>query len=402
MKKIAILIDQNGDGGGIHVENYIIQSLINKYSDVFEIIYKSYDWDFINKTINSLKNENIKLILDLNYWPISYNLIRYLKRDFRIDGLSFLLGESYYYAKKLKVKSAVLLQGMGLHKTKLGIPYNLLRYLKIRKSFPIDIFLSLKNKLVYTIYKGIRENLISDFIKHSNIIQRIYGVSQGQLESLRLSSSKKAIVIDPPFAIEREILTKRRESDEKKDYLAFYARLIPLKGILEVPYIVKEIIERTGYKELKTLVMGKFPNDDLKKFFFSIVSELKLEDNIVYKGYLPRDELFDIISRARCIIYPSHEDSFSLSMLEAIILGTPVVAYDIPGPRSVYGGLSAVRFVNEYDIKSMAIEVSKILKLSDDEYNSIISNDKINKFIEKYTNSDLVAEKYYMDLTSLL
>ncbi|ADX84929.1 glycosyltransferase family 4 protein [Saccharolobus islandicus] len=369
---------------------------------MFEIIYKSYDWDFINKTINSLKNENIKLILDLNYWPISYNLIRYLKRDFRIDGLSFLLGESYYYAKKLKVRSAVLLQGMGLHKTKLGIPYNLLRYLKIRKSFPIDIFLSLKSKLIYTIYKGIRENLISDFIKHSNIIQRIYGVSQGQLESLRLSSSKKAIVIDPPFAIEREILTKRRESDEKKDYLAFYARLIPLKGILELPYIVKEIIERTGYKELKTLVMGKFPNDDFKKFFFSIVSELKLEDNIVYKGYLPRDELFDIISRARCIIYPSHEDSFSLAMLEAIVLGTPVVAYDIPGPRSVYGGLSAVRFVNEYDIKSMAIEVSKILKLSDDEYNSIISNDKINKSIEKYTNSDLVAEKYYMDLTSLL
>jgi len=43
-------------------------------------------------------------------------------------------------------------------------------------------------------------------------------------------------------------------------------------------------------------------------------------------------------------------------------MGTPVVAYDISGPKSVYNGLSAVKFVEEFNIKSMATEVVKIQK----------------------------------------
>lgn len=158
----------------------------------------------------------------------------------------------------------------------------------------------------------------------------------------------------------------------------------------------------SGYKELKIVVMGKFPDDNLKAIFFEIVKRLQLEDNIIYKGYLTsREELFNMVSEARCMIYPTHEDSFSLAILESITVGTPVVAYDIPGPKSVYSGLSAVKFVEEYNIKLMATEVTKILTMNDDEYNSLIFNDKMDKFIEKHTDWDLVVERYYRDLMSL-
>jgi len=403
MVKIAVLVDYDSQGGSGYVKKQISSRLMQLYGDSIRIVYKTNDWNQINVTLKELKSENIKLIFDLNYWPINYYQVKSLKHNLKaITKLPYLLGESYYYAKKLKVKSAVLLQGMGLNALKFGLPYILIKYLKMKSELPIDIFLNTKNKFIYTVYKGLRESFISSFIKYSNAIHRIYGVSQGQLSSLGLAKSKKATVIDPPLAVEKELLSKRKDVNEKKDYLVFYARLIPLKGILELPFIVKEVITLSGYKELKVFIMGKFPVVDLKNFFFSIVNKLSLEENIVYKGYVSREELLNTVSEARCVVYPSHEDSFSLAILEAITMGTPVVAYDIPGPKSVYSGLSSVKFVDEFNIKSMATEVVKILKMTDDEYNSLIYNDKMDKFIEKYTDWDLVVERYYRDLMSLL
>lgn len=396
------MADSNLDfGGGEYVETKLLQGFKNKYTDSIHVIYKNHDWNFIINTLNNLKRTEIRLIFDLDYWPISYGQLKFIYHNFRMKEINFLLGESYYYAKKLKVRNAVLIQGAGLNKIKLGIPLNVLNYLKVKRNFPIDVFLNGKNKFYYILYKGIRESIISKIIKYSGTIARAYGVSKGQLDSLGLSKSKKARVMDPPLAVDKDLISKRKDYEKKKDYLVFYARLIPLKGILEIPYILKEIMWIGNNKELKLIIMGKFPNDSLKDLFFNLVKELRLEDNIVYKGFVPKDELLNIVSEAKCVVYPSHEDSFSLAILEALAVGTPVVAYDIPGPRSVFGDLSAVRFVEEFNIRHMAREVTNILRMKEDEYNSLIFNDKMEKFLEKHTNWDSVIENYYKDLMSL-
>jgi len=58
----------------------------------------------------------------------------------------------------------------------------------------------------------------------------------------------------------------------------------------------------------------------------------------VLAGFLPKEKYYETLARARALVYPSHSDSFSLVILESLAVGTPVVTYDIPGPRSVYGG----------------------------------------------------------------
>jgi glycosyltransferase involved in cell wall biosynthesis len=54
------------------------------------------------------------------------------------------------------------------------------------------------------------------------------------------------------------------------------------------------------------------------------------------------------------MIYPSHSDAFSLSILESLALGTSVVAYDIAGPKSVFTDLFAVKFSREFDVLGLA------------------------------------------------
>jgi hypothetical protein len=212
MVKIAVLVDYNAQSGGGYVEKQISNRLMQLYGDSIRIVYKMNDWNQINVTLKELKSEYIKLIFDLDYWPINYYQVKSLKHNLKANTkLPYLLGESYYYAKKLKVKSAVLLQSMGLNTLKFGLPYILIKYLKMKSELPIDIFLNTKNKFIYTVYKGLRESFISNFIKYSNAIHRIYGVSQGQLSSLGLAKSKKATVIDLPLAVEKELLSKRKE-----------------------------------------------------------------------------------------------------------------------------------------------------------------------------------------------
>ena len=101
------------------------------------------------------------------------------------------------------------------------------------------------------------------------------------------------------------------------------------------------------------------------------------------------EELYNEIGKSRVMIYPSHSDSFSLSVAQSISLKTPVVAYNIAGLK-IYNELKTVRLVNEFDYKAMASEVLKLLAVEDPTY---LFGDTELKFIEKHTWRN-VANQY--------
>jgi len=156
---------------------------------------------------------------------------------------------------------------------------------------------------------------------------------------------------------------RRHLISKKEDFAIFYARLNSSKGLIEIPYIAKKL-ERFGYK---LIVAGRFDNIGDKDRFFKICEEKRVK-NVEYVGYLPEDELFNLVSRAKVLVYPSHLDAFSLVILEALFLGCFVVAYDIPAIKSVYGGLKPVKLVREYDCREMVEMILKTLMISMKEY----------------------------------
>jgi len=68
-------------------------------------------------------------------------------------------------------------------------------------------------------------------------------------------------------------------------------------------------------------------------------------------GYRPIEEVYSTVAKAKVLIYPSHQDGFSLVVLDTLALGTSVVAYDIPAIRFVFSNLKPVRAVREYDVR---------------------------------------------------
>ena len=360
---------------------------------------------FLTCIVQDLRNNNYFLV-DLNYGPgLTYQDL--LRKDKSIqtmslfDRISLKLGEIVYLTRKTRTKGAVLLQGEGLTKIRLGLPITLLKneFYKLTKRFPVDVFLNFRSAIGYLKYKGIAEQLLITLIALNPRIVRIYGVSKGQLINLGIDHFKKSKALFPPFGIRKSFLQYNTAIVKKENYGIFWARHIPLKGILEIPYIIKEIVKEK--KDFLLRVAGKF-YEDMGKRFFDEVKKLGVENNIVYIGFLGEKELAEYIKHAKVFVYPTHEDATPVVILESVYFRTPVVTYDILGPKSVYKDVPIVKFVKEYDYKGMAKEALKILNMGDEEYYSFISDRRVDEFIEKFKDWKSIASQYYNDIMSLV
>jgi glycosyltransferase involved in cell wall biosynthesis len=68
--------------------------------------------------------------------------------------------------------------------------------------------------------------------------------------------------------------------------------------------------------------------------------KLGIENKVVFTGFVPREKRFEIVAKARLMLYPSHVDSFSYAVLESLHLGTPVWATEYQALEIYYSKCS--------------------------------------------------------------
>ncbi|BBG22915.1 glycosyltransferase family 4 protein [Sulfuracidifex tepidarius] len=208
----------------------------------------------------------------------------------------------------------------------------------------------------------------------------IASVSKGSLEWSGIDGD----VINPGNAFDSSLLKYRNRG--KEDYVVFWSRLNQDKGIREVPDIMRVINSK---RKAKLLLMGKFFDKYNEEIFWRKIK--KYDIDVEYLGFVDRDKLNDVVSKAKCLIYPSHVDGFSLVVLESLALGTPVVAYDIPTVKSVYSGLPGVTFVPEFDVKAVGEATLKFLQMDEAKYNDMMNDERLLEFLEIHSSWDNVA-----------
>jgi glycosyltransferase involved in cell wall biosynthesis len=67
------------------------------------------------------------------------------------------------------------------------------------------------------------------------------------------------------------------------------------------------------------------------------VEELGIATNIVLKGFLPEETKYEMIRRSKIYVNPGYVDTWGIAIAEAMACRVPVVAYDLPTYRTVYG-----------------------------------------------------------------
>ncbi|MCY4112337.1 MAG: glycosyltransferase family 4 protein [Chloroflexi bacterium] len=132
-------------------------------------------------------------------------------------------------------------------------------------------------------------------------------------------------------------------------------RLAASKGALDLIDAWQIVV--AGKRDAKLAVIGDGPDGEAMKDRIRIHG---LEGHVDFLGpILDTAEKFRWIGASRLFALPSHEESWSIAMAEAMALGVPVVAYDLPELLEVWG--DAFHAVPGGDIAAFGAAVSFLL-----------------------------------------
>lgn len=200
------------------------------------------------------------------------------------------------------------------------------------------------------------------------------------------------IALDPGTGFYPEELTLIRSLRgrviDKYEYDAIFpARLDPTKGLADLVLAIKMIVRsRSSFR----IVITGSGDPRVVSMLQRSIKRLGLERNVVLKGFMKREELFKMKRASKLMIYPSHIDSYSYSVAENLILGRPVVAYDIPALRVNYGGLEGIYLVREGDVEALAQKALEILETRD----VSVEEPRVKTFIDIAYEEKIILEKF--------
>jgi D-inositol-3-phosphate glycosyltransferase len=155
---------------------------------------------------------------------------------------------------------------------------------------------------------------------------RHYGATTGHVRVIPCGVDLKLFVPqDQQYA--REKLGLKRN----QPVLLFVGRLDPFKG----PDLLLRAATMMDEKAQIVIVGGKSTGDKEVKQLQELASQLKITKQVHFMGARPQHELPVIYSAADVTVIPSYHESFGLAAVESLACGTPVVATQAGGLKTV-------------------------------------------------------------------
>jgi len=171
---------------------------------------------------------------------------------------------------------------------------------------------------------------------------------------------------------------------EKKFDLITVGRLTPVKKIDQMVEVLKICRDRYGKKYTLNICGDAFvPSDqDYKNRILQQVREAKLEDQVIFSGMVPRQQLPGLLQQAKVFLFLVN-GGVGKACLEAIACGVPVVI-STPEASDFFGEELSSWFLCKKDSESVQAAIMKILEAPDEVYRNL-SMKANGLFLEKYT-----------------
>ena len=161
--------------------------------------------------------------------------------------------------------------------------------------------------------------------------RRLIAASEATRDDLRRFYGVDSIVVHHGVEPEFFALAERREDG---GYLLCASTTHPHKNHDRLLRVFQMLLrERPEMRLILTGVRG-FVVERVE----SLVRELQLERAVELKGWVPRDELYELFRRARGFVYPTRFEGFGLPVLEAMAAGVPLACSRIEPLQSIVAG----------------------------------------------------------------
>lgn len=201
-----------------------------------------------------------------------------------------------------------------------------------------------------------------------------YRVSNGII-STNESYRAKAVAVAPTYASKTFVVRNgpdtrrfhrrepRPELKRGRRYLAAYIGVMAVQDGVE--YIIRAIDELVHGRSFTDLIVYLIGDGDDQPRLKKLVSDLKLDDYVVFTGRIPDEPALEILSTADVFLSPDPQSplndvSTMTKVMEYMALGRPIVSFDLKEARYSAGG--SALFVHNNDATAFADGIIQILE----------------------------------------
>lgn len=179
-----------------------------------------------------------------------------------------------------------------------------------------------------------------------------------------LKLSKKPFICysgipDEQAILQENILTGIGLLPRNREFL-YVGRLVSYK---KVDAIIKALAKAYADKKFVLHIVGAGAE---KEKLQSLAEELDVDQNVVFHGQIPRDEVFELMKKCFCFTMVSEKETFGMVYIEAMLAGCVTIASKNGGVDGVIVNEENGYLSPEGDVDALA-EVYKNLELMSDE-----------------------------------
>ncbi|WP_033193908.1 glycosyltransferase [Methylomonas sp. MK1] len=156
-----------------------------------------------------------------------------------------------------------------------------------------------------------------------------------------------------------DLLVKNLEIEESQKIVAIVSALQPRKDHRTFLATAHEITSK--YKDVVFLIAGEGAEVYTKKIKRKI-ELLNLAPSVKLIGWWPEDNIYDLLAGVDVLVVSSEQESFGLTIIEALAMETPVVSTRCGGPEEVIVDRQTGLLVPLKDPESMAKAIIKLLQ----------------------------------------
>lgn len=231
-------------------------------------------------------------------------------------------------------------------------------------------YLALREKriVIESRYIGIRANFMTEFFTNTNPSVKLFWHSY-------MLTWPKISYYDYP---------------DKDADIVYFARIHKNKGIEDILRAVYFIKVEYGIR-LKLKIIGAGSDPKYSSYLKSLINDLKLTDDVRFFGKVnDYDDLSVEIAKSRLFVLPTYFDIIPGSLLEAMLIGVPVIAYAVGGIPDLNIKEKLITLSEPNNIIELSRKIVLVLG-NHDEYLQMAKNG-INFIIENYNNAKTVHD----------
>lgn len=135
------------------------------------------------------------------------------------------------------------------------------------------------------------------------------------------------------------------------------------------PYLIDAIpTVLKSYPDAIFVVVGKPHDNEQEKYLQALLAQskqLNVQENVKFLGYVGEEDLVSLYREASALVHPAITEGFGLVLIEAILLGTPVIVAAADGPTEFIKNNETGLLVPTRDSESLAKAIIRLLKEPD-------------------------------------